>query len=61
MIGFIVGTVLGGTVGFFTFCLCDAVKYADKITNSYNEQSEVTVFVQNDTIKYTICYIQEKI
>ncbi len=30
MISFILGTMLGGTIGAFTMCLCTAAKEADK-------------------------------
>ncbi|MBQ3138692.1 MAG: DUF3789 domain-containing protein [Ruminococcus sp.] len=30
MIGFVLGTMLGGTVGVVTMCLCTVAKTADK-------------------------------
>lgn len=30
MLSFILGTFFGGTVGFFTMCLCTAAKWADE-------------------------------
>ncbi|MDE6788491.1 MAG: DUF3789 domain-containing protein [Ruminococcus sp.] len=34
MIGFIVGCMVGGTVGIFTMCLCRAASEADKCMDS---------------------------
>ncbi len=34
MIGFIVGCMVGGTVGVFTICLCRAASDADKCMDS---------------------------
>lgn len=34
MIGFIVGCMVGGTVGIFTMCLCRAASDADKCMDS---------------------------
>ncbi len=37
MLSFILGALLGGTVGFFAFSLCTAVKMGDNITKGYND------------------------
>lgn len=34
MIGFIVGCMVGGTVGIFTMCLCRVASVADKCMDS---------------------------
>lgn len=34
MIGFIVGCMVGGTVGIFTICLCRVASEADKCMDS---------------------------
>lgn len=34
MIGFIVGCMVGGTIGIFTMCLCIAASDADKCMDS---------------------------
>ena len=34
MIGFIVGCIVGGTVGIFTMCLCRVASEADKCMDS---------------------------
>lgn len=33
MLGFILGSIFGGTVGVFTICLCKAASEADKCMN----------------------------
>ncbi len=33
MLGFILGSIFGGTVGVFTICLCKAASDADKCMN----------------------------
>lgn len=32
MLGFILGTIFGGSVGVFTMCLCVAAKWGDEFT-----------------------------
>lgn len=36
MIGFLIGLVVGGTVGAFAMCLCKAASDADKCMNQTN-------------------------
>ncbi|MDO4863085.1 MAG: DUF3789 domain-containing protein [Ruminococcus sp.] len=33
MLGFILGSLFGGTVGVFTMCLCVAAKWGDEFTD----------------------------
>ncbi len=33
MLGFILGTIFGGTIGVFTICMCKAASDADKCMN----------------------------
>ncbi len=39
MLGFILGSMFGGTVGVFTMCLCTAASRADEELNSMHNRT----------------------